>query len=384
MLVEAWRRSAPDADSSVAWSRASHTAPRGRIVVAARALSASCRFAAKWQSRVATFHVRPTSVARARWPMAQTRLTVSRPWSRTVTLRRRRPQCDGHAGLRDCVDPDRGRPGSRRETCCARQGLSAWPGMGGAAVRSGPREAFMSAHPATFSMPSRCSSPRSSSCLSPSSGHLAHALAVLPPAPDAVRDCLVLGLGCECGTSAGELIALAEDVLAGEVLAEEVLAEEVWAGQRPDGQGVPLPGRAVLLSAIATIDGRVAEPAMHATAAHFGVPLLVFGAARLECETPRLATPSEVVFRLVGCHGVAESAALAAAGPDGALVVAKRKSARATAALARIPADKSPSGFSGFVESKQVPERAFSCDDSASSCFDSGFSGICVAARPGS
>ncbi len=174
--------------------------------------------------------------------------------------------------------------------------------------------------------------------------------------------------------SAGELIALAEDVL----------AEEIRAGQRPDGQGVPLPGRAVLLSAIATIDGRVAEPAMHATAAHFGVPLLVFGAARLECETPRLATPSEVVFRLVGCHGVAESAALAAAGPDGALVVAKRKSARATAALARMPADGSPSGFSGFVESKQVPERAFSCDDSASSCFDSGFSGICVAARPGS
>lgn len=369
MLVEAWRRSAPDADPSVAWSRASHTAPRGRMVVAARALSASCRFAAKWQSRVATFHVRPTSVARARWPMAQTRLTVSRPWSRTVTLRRRRPQCDGHAGLRDCVDPDRGRPGSRRETCCARQGLSAWPGMGGAAVRSGPREAFMSAHPATFSAPSR-----SSSCLSTSSGSTAHALAVLQPTPDAVRDCLVLGLGCECGASAGELIALAEDVL----------AEEVRAGQRPGGQGVPLPGRAVLLSAIATIDGRVAEPAMHATAAHFGVPLLVFGAARLECETPRLATPSEVVFRLVGCHGVAESAALAAAGPDGALVVAKRKSARATAALARIPADKSPSGFSGFVESKQVPERAFSCDDSASSCFDSGFSGICVAARPGS
>ena len=38
-----------------------------------------------------------------------------------------------------------------------------------------------------------------------------------------------------------------------------------------------------------------------------------------------------------GCHGVAEGAALAAAGPQGALVVAKQKSARVTCAIAEAP-----------------------------------------------
>ena len=44
------------------------------------------------------------------------------------------------------------------------------------------------------------------------------------------------------------------------------------------------------------------------------------------------------MFREVGCHGVSEGAALAAAGPDGALIAAKTKSARATCALALAPA----------------------------------------------
>src|SRR5207302_11506543 len=52
-------------------------------------------------------------------------------------------------------------------------------------------------------------------------------------------------------------------------------------------------------------------------------------------ETARLATPSEAVFRETGCYGVAEGAALAAVGPDGVLLAAKRKSRRATCAVAR-------------------------------------------------
>jgi cobalt-precorrin 5A hydrolase/precorrin-3B C17-methyltransferase len=43
------------------------------------------------------------------------------------------------------------------------------------------------------------------------------------------------------------------------------------------------------------------------------------------------------VFRAVGCHGVAEAAALAGAGPDGVLVVEKRIGARATCAIACSP-----------------------------------------------
>ncbi len=65
------------------------------------------------------------------------------------------------------------------------------------------------------------------------------------------------------------------------------------------------------------------------------LPLRFFDAACLERETPRLANPSDTVFRAVGCHGVAEAAALACAGPEGMLIVAKTKSARATCAVAR-------------------------------------------------
>ena len=47
-----------------------------------------------------------------------------------------------------------------------------------------------------------------------------------------------------------------------------------------------------------------------------------------------LATPSDTVFAEIGCHGVAEAAALAAAGPDARLIVEKQKTKFATAALA--------------------------------------------------
>ncbi|MFB2606402.1 cobalamin biosynthesis protein, partial [Rhizobium phaseoli] len=65
-----------------------------------------------------------------------------------------------------------------------------------------------------------------------------------------------------------------------------------------------------------------------------------FNAARLEQETPRLKNPSAIVFARVGCHGVAESAALAAIGADAELVLGKIKSAHATAAIARIGLQK--------------------------------------------
>ena len=41
------------------------------------------------------------------------------------------------------------------------------------------------------------------------------------------------------------------------------------------------------------------------------------------------------MFREVGCHGVAEAAALAAAGDDAALHIEKQKSKRCTCAIAR-------------------------------------------------
>jgi cobalt-precorrin 5A hydrolase/precorrin-3B C17-methyltransferase len=57
-------------------------------------------------------------------------------------------------------------------------------------------------------------------------------------------------------------------------------------------------------------------------------------------ETPRLKNPSDVVFRQVGCHGVAEAAALAAIGESAVLIMPKMKSLHATAAIARMALQK--------------------------------------------
>ncbi len=124
---------------------------------------------------------------------------------------------------------------------------------------------------------------------------------------------LAVGLGCERNAEPGEAIALL-----GRTLDEAGLA-------------------AASIALIASIDLKADEPAVLETAAELNVPARFFSAATLEAETPRLANPSEAVFREVGCHGVAEGAALAATGSQGKLVVAKRKSARVTCAIAEAP-----------------------------------------------
>ena len=122
---------------------------------------------------------------------------------------------------------------------------------------------------------------------------------------------LALGVGCERGAGAEELSALVDATLAA-------------AGLAPDA-----------VACVASLDLKMDEAAVHAAAGRLGVPARFFTAAELEAEAPRLANPSEVVFRAVGVHGVAEGAALAAAGPDATLVVEKTASARATCAVAR-------------------------------------------------
>ncbi len=123
----------------------------------------------------------------------------------------------------------------------------------------------------------------------------------------------VLGVGCARGCPPEELEALVRGALNTAQVA---------------------PGA---LKAVATLDLKADEPAVLELAARLGVPLRLFSAQELEAETGRLETPSEVVFAEVGCHGVAEGAALAAAGPQAGLRLAKRKSANATCALAETP-----------------------------------------------
>jgi cobalt-precorrin 5A hydrolase/precorrin-3B C17-methyltransferase len=121
---------------------------------------------------------------------------------------------------------------------------------------------------------------------------------------------LAIGLGCERGADSSETIELLRRCLAEAGLASAAVA------------------------CVASLDLKADEPAVTDTARTLGVPARFFPAERLEAETPRLANPSETVFREVGCHGVAEGAALAAAGPRARLVVPKRKIARATCAIA--------------------------------------------------
>ena len=122
---------------------------------------------------------------------------------------------------------------------------------------------------------------------------------------------LVLGVGCERGAAPEELRALVTETLTAHALA---------------------PGAIAL---VASLDLKSDEDAVLALADALDVPARFFSAAELLAETPRLKSPSETVFRAVGCYGVAEGAALAAAGKAAALVVAKQIRGKATCAIAR-------------------------------------------------
>lgn len=89
------------------------------------------------------------------------------------------------------------------------------------------------------------------------------------------------------------------------------------------------------LAAVATIDQKAAAGLVAALADELGLPVRYFSATVLEAETPRLKNPSDAVFAAMGCHGVAEAAALAAAGPAADLILPKTASKGVTCAIAR-------------------------------------------------
>ena len=92
------------------------------------------------------------------------------------------------------------------------------------------------------------------------------------------------------------------------------------------------------VAAVFSIDLKADEAAINAAARALGAPLRTFRAHELEEETQRVSQPSEIVFREVGCHSVAEAAALRGAGPDAQLLHQKIKGENCTAALAVAPA----------------------------------------------
>ncbi len=122
---------------------------------------------------------------------------------------------------------------------------------------------------------------------------------------------IVVGVGCERNCAPSELVELVIDQLE-------------YANFSPHS-----------IACVASIDLKSDETAVHALAEHLNVPVRFFNAARLEVEAPRLENPSDIVFAEVGCHGVAEGAALAGVGSKGEMIVPKSKSKRATCAIAK-------------------------------------------------
>jgi cobalt-precorrin 5A hydrolase len=128
---------------------------------------------------------------------------------------------------------------------------------------------------------------------------------------------LVVGLGCDKGTSPG--------------LVERGLTSLFSRhGLSPKS-----------IKAIATIDLKQHEPALLALSQRFGWPLHVYSAAELDV-VPGIANPSETVKRHVGTRAVAEPAALLAAGAT-SLLVSKQSYTEPdagrsmTLAVARVP-----------------------------------------------
>ncbi|MGF1475175.1 MAG: precorrin-3B C(17)-methyltransferase [Geminicoccaceae bacterium] len=134
-----------------------------------------------------------------------------------------------------------------------------------------------------------------------------------PQKPVLQPKAVAVGVGCERGAAPEELLTLVASTLKQRNISEAAVA------------------------CVVSLDLKADEPAVHELARSFGVEARFFDAERLEKERARLVHPSEVVFREVGCHGVAEGAALAAVGPGGRLLVEKQRSARATCALAVAP-----------------------------------------------
>jgi len=123
----------------------------------------------------------------------------------------------------------------------------------------------------------------------------------------------------------------------------------VGLGARPDTAGPALEAaiRAALaeaglssrdIGALATLDRRAAEAGVRAAAAELGWELTGYPVGELAAQ--RVPNGNETVAAAVGTPGVAEAAALAAAGPGATLVVPKRIVAGVTVAVARPASDE--------------------------------------------
>ena len=121
---------------------------------------------------------------------------------------------------------------------------------------------------------------------------------------------IVAGVGCKRGTTAQEIDAAIDAALAA-------------ADETRESIGL-----------IATSDGKGSETGIIEAAAGRGIQLVLVKPAALEAAGPRTQSSSPRVKELFGVPSVAEAAALAAAGPEAALLVPRLVVGPATCALA--------------------------------------------------
>jgi cobalt-precorrin 5A hydrolase len=121
---------------------------------------------------------------------------------------------------------------------------------------------------------------------------------------------LVVGVGCNRGTAAGEIV----DAIRG-ALREHGLSEKS-------------------VKTLATVDAKRDEAGLVEAAARLGVPLAFCDRATLNA-VPDVPNASEAPMKFVGVQGVAEPSALAVSG--GRLLVEKAKSGNVTVAVAERP-----------------------------------------------
>lgn len=92
----------------------------------------------------------------------------------------------------------------------------------------------------------------------------------------------------------------------------------------------------VSIAAIGTLEKQTVPAFLYVLAETMKVPLRTFSAAQLERKTPRLKNVSSHVFAAVGCHGVAEAAALALGGHTAELIIEKTGFEGMTVAIAGV------------------------------------------------
>jgi cobalt-precorrin 5A hydrolase len=122
---------------------------------------------------------------------------------------------------------------------------------------------------------------------------------------------IAIGIGCRAGAAAEDILAVIHDALA------------------------TLPG--AVAGGLYTLAEKSTEPGLGHAAAALGLPLVSLDVASLRAVAGGALTRSPRVEALHGLPSVAETAALAGAGPGAVLLVARRANKTATCAIAEGP-----------------------------------------------